>query len=204
MPNADHEAPPLRLLELVCRRDQRRLFAPLSLTAQAGDCVEVLGPNGAGKTTLLRTLAGLHTQFEGEFSCRDFIYQGHRAGLDELLTPLENLAWHGALEGVAYSESELQAALAKVDMVRLAMNTCGTLSQGQQRRVTMARWLLSSAKLWLLDEPYTSLDKAGQTLLNEVLAQHCEAGGIVVAATHVPLTVGARKVLEVQPLKAGR
>ena len=196
--NAENEL--LSLDELVCKRDERALFLPLSLQVAPGDCIEVLGPNGAGKTTLLRTLAGLHTQFNGGFVCHNFLYQGHRTGLDELMTPVENLAWYAALEGVDVSEQALQDALARVDMLALAMKPCQRLSQGQQRRVSMARWLLSRARLWMLDEPYTSLDQAGQRLLNDLLAGHCEGGGIVVAATHVSLTLGNVRALDVHPL----
>lgn len=196
--NAENEL--LSLDELVCKRDERALFSPLSLRVAPGDCIEVLGPNGAGKTTLLRTLAGLHTQFNGGFACNNFLYQGHRTGLDELMTPVENLAWYAALEGVDVTEQAVQDALARVDMLALALMPCQRLSQGQQRRVSMARWLLSRARLWMLDEPYTSLDLAGQALLNELLAAHCDGGGIVVAATHVSLTVGNVRALDVHPL----
>jgi heme exporter protein A len=192
----------LQLKELVCNRDERALFTPLTLSVTAGDCVEVLGPNGAGKTTLLRTLAGLHTQYSGSYQVELFLYQGHRVALDELMTPLENLAWYGALQGLKFDQHQLREVLAHVGMVGLALTPCQQLSQGQQRRVSMARWLLSPAKLWLLDEPYTSLDQEGQTLLNAILAQHCDTGGAVLAATHVPLTVGNPRQLHVTPTRA--
>jgi len=189
----------LAVNDLVCKRDGRALFEPLSVTVDAGACIELLGPNGSGKTTLLRTLAGLYTQYDGSYECLDFIFQGHRMGLDELMTPLENLAWYGTLEGVKLSEDELRHALLKVGMLEFALKPCQRLSQGQQRRVAMARWLLSKAQLWLLDEPYTSLDASGQDLLNEVLAAHCAQGGAVLAATHVPLKVGEPRSVQIYP-----
>jgi heme exporter protein A len=189
----------LSLCELVCKRDGQALFAPLSVSLDAGDCIELLGANGSGKTTMLRTLAGLYTQYDGSYECSDFIFQGHRMGLDELMTPLENLAWYGTLEGLALSEDELRDALVTVGMIKFALKPCQQLSQGQQRRVAMARWLLSCAQLWLLDEPYTSLDASGQDLLNEVLAAHCAQGGAVLAATHVPLKVGNSRSLQINP-----
>lgn len=189
----------LTVNDLVCKRYGRALFAPLSVSVDAGDCIELLGPNGSGKTTMLRTLAGLYTQYDGSYECSDFIFQGHRMGLDELMTPLENLAWYGTLEGVSLNEDDLRSALEKVGMVEFAWKPCQRLSQGQQRRVAMARWLLSKAKLWLLDEPYTSLDASGQDLLNEVLAAHCAQGGVVLAATHVPLKVGEPRSLQLNP-----
>jgi len=189
----------LNLSDLVCRRDERQLFAPLSLHAEAGDCIELRGPNGAGKTTLLRTLAGLHSQFDGAFACAEFLFQGHRMGLDELMTPIENLRWYGDLEGVRLDDAALREAIGRVAMARAAFNLCQRLSQGQQRRVCMARWLLSSASTWLLDEPYTSLDADGQQLLNELLQLHCDKGGIVLAATHTPLRISNSRVLEIEP-----
>ena len=83
---------------LACQRDGRVLFAALNLVVEAGTCVELLGANGAGKSTLLRTLAGLHSQYQGSFVAPPGVYQGHRLGLDELLTPMENLAWFSGLK----------------------------------------------------------------------------------------------------------
>lgn len=194
----------LNIDHLICKRDERALFEPVSLRVDPGDCVEVLGPNGAGKTTLLRTLAGLHTQYSGSYACAAFLYQGHRTGLDELLTPREVLQWYGAMQGALPDDAKIRAALQRVDMATYALTECLRLSQGQQRRVCMARWLLHPAQLWLLDEPYTSLDKDGQALLNQLLAEHCSQGGVVLAATHVPLTVGNQKVLQVVPVSRGQ
>lgn len=192
----------VQLQELACRRDERRVFEPVSDVIQARECVEVLGPNGAGKTTLLRTLAGIHSQYEGAYRCEDFLYQGHRVGLDELLDPVQNLRWFGALQGQVPSEQQLADALTRVGMFAYAMTPCQRLSQGQQRRVAMARWLLSPASVWLLDEPYTSLDRDGQQLLNDLLAEHCDGGGSVLCATHTPLTVGGARQLRVTPAYA--
>ena len=180
--------------QLSCKRDERALFVPLSDEIRAGECVALTGPNGAGKTTLLRTLAGIHTQFDGAFSAAEFLYSGHRVALDDLLTPVENLRWYAALNGDALSDAELREALVRVDMLALAMTPCQRFSQGQLRRVGMARWLLSKARLWLLDEPLTSLDRAGQALLNEIIAAHIDAGGAVFCATHAPLTVTSREI----------
>ncbi len=180
--------------QLSCKRDERALFVPLSDEIGVGECVALTGPNGAGKTTLLRTLAGIHTQFDGAFSAAEFLYSGHRVALDDLLTPVENLRWYAALNGDEVSDAELREALVRVDMLALAMTPCQRFSQGQLRRVGMARWLLSKAQLWLLDEPLTSLDVAGQKLLNEIIAAHIDAGGAVFCATHAPLTVTSREI----------
>lgn len=193
----------LSLNRLVCTREERSLFTPLEVQLEAGDCVELLGPNGAGKTTLLRTLAGLYSQYTGSFECPDFLFQGHPTGLDELMTPLENLAWFAGLEGRSLTQDQSADVLREVGMINYAMTSCQQLSQGQQRRVTMARWLLSEARLWLLDEPYTSLDKDGQLLLNQLLIRHCHGGGAVLAATHMPLQVESKRELILLPLQVG-
>jgi len=199
--SAEDLTPPfLTLQALACKRDERLLFEPLTLTVGQGQCVEILGPNGAGKTTLLRTLAGLYGQYEGHFEMQACLYQGHRMGLDELLSPLDNLAWYCALNGVDADQKAMHSALTQVGMLAHALTPCQQLSQGQQRRACMARWLLSPAKLWLLDEPYTSLDRAGQQLLNQMLDTHSANGGAVLAATHVSLTVANSTSVEVRPL----
>ena len=193
----------LTLDQLVCKRDERSLFEPVSLRVEPGQCVELLGANGAGKSTLLRTLAGIHSQFDGAYTCADFLYQGHRLGLDELLCPIENLRWYASVRGVELAESRLRETLERVGMLGDALTPTQQLSQGQQRRVAMARWLLASAELWLLDEPYTALDQAGQGLLNEVIEDHCDGGGAVFCATHTPLTVDCAEQFHLTPL-AGR
>lgn len=191
----------LSLNQLVCTREEQPLFEPLTAQVGTGQCVELLGPNGAGKTTLLRTLAGLYSQFEGAYDCPDFLFQGHPMGLDELMSPLENLAWFAGLEGRTLDDDQAAALLREVGMIKFAMTPCQQLSQGQQRRVTMARWLLSDARLWLLDEPYTSLDKEGQLLLNQLLSRHCDKGGAVLAATHMPLQVTGKGELPLQSVQ---
>ena len=186
----------LTLSALTCARAERNLFVPIDLELQAGECVELLGPNGVGKSTLLRTLIGMHGEYSGHFEITEFLYQGHRLGLDELMNPCENLAWFDAMAGAAHSTGEYMAALERVGLGEYAFQACGKLSQGQQRRVAIARWLLSKKSLWLLDEPFTALDKSGLALLNGVLAEHCASGGAVLCATHIELTVARRRSLQ--------
>lgn len=187
----------IELSEIVSRRGERALFAPVSGHVKAGQYVEVVGPNGAGKTTLLRTLVGLHSQYSGEVQVAGelddagLIYQGHTLGLDELLTPLENLRWFAALESLTPSLDEVSRLLQGVGVHEYAMTPLQRLSQGQRRRVAMARWQQSTAKLWVLDEPLTALDTAGQALLVDMITRHCAAGGAVVCATHSPLPMQA-------------
>ena len=188
------------MLDLSCQRDQRDLFEPLNLVVAPGDCIELLGPNGSGKSTLLRTLAGLHSQYRGEYNSVTAVYQGHRLGLDELLSPLENLAWFAGLQDQGLDRERALAVLARLGLLAEAHTSCYRLSAGQQRRAAIARWLLAEQPLWLLDEPFNALDAQSQALLNELLHEHCQAGGAVVCATHLQLQVDGKVTLELEPV----
>lgn len=192
----------LSLSEFTVKRDDNVLFEPLTLELGAGDCMEILGPNGIGKSTLLRALCGLHLSVDGQYSYTAFVYQGHRLGLDELMTPLENLSWFAALEGSTFDDTRASQALQRLGIHALAFQPCGHMSQGQQRRVAMARWLLSDKTLWMLDEPFTALDAQAQILLNEIISEHCALGGAVVCATHVLLEVDGKRSVELKNISA--
>ena len=187
--------PLLAVNTLSCERGGRRLFSPVSLSVLPGDYVELIGANGSGKSTLLRTLAGLHSQFTGEYHSQDTLYQGHRLGLDGLLTPLENLAWFAGLEDHTSDHETTLNALDRTGVLTMAYSLCSAMSAGQQRRVAMARWLLSSRKLWFLDEPLTALDASAQDLLMDVIAEHCAKGGAVICATHNAIAIDGKSEL---------
>ena len=187
--------PLLSVNALSCERGGRRLFSPLTLSVLPGDYVELIGANGSGKSTLLRTLAGLHSQFTGEYLSQDVLYQGHRLGLDGLLTPLENLAWFAGLEDQTLDHETTLNALQRAGVLTKACSLCSAMSAGQQRRVAMARWLLSVRKLWLLDEPLTALDASAQDLLRDVIAEHCANGGAVICATHNAIAIDGKSEL---------
>ena len=187
--------PLLSVNALSCERGGRRLFSPLTLSVLPGDYVELIGANGSGKSTLLRTLAGLHSQFTGEYLSQDVLYQGHRLGLDGLLTPLENLAWFAGLEDQTLDHEATLNALQRAGVLTKAYSLCSAMSAGQQRRVAMARWLLSARKLWLLDEPLTALDASAQDLLRDVIAEHCANGGAVICATHNAIAIDGKSEL---------
>ena len=195
----ERNGPLLQTANLVCQRDHLDLFEPLNLTVQAGDCLELLGPNGSGKSTLLRTLAGLHSQFTGEFDSAALVYQGHRLGLDELLSPLENLAWFAGLQDKTLDRSKALEVLARLGLLEQARTPCQRLSAGQQRRAAIARWLLAPQPLWLLDEPFNALDAHSQHLLNELLGEHCAGGGAVICATHLMLQVTDKITVQLRP-----
>ncbi|MEN5089605.1 cytochrome c biogenesis heme-transporting ATPase CcmA [Pseudomonas protegens] len=193
-------SPLLEAVALACERDWRMLFEHLELRLTGGDMVQISGPNGSGKTSLLRLLAGLMQPTSGQVLlngqplhaqraelARNLLWIGHAAGIKDVLTPEENLNWLCALHQSATRDAIWQA-LAAVGLRGFEDVACHTLSAGQQRRVALARLYLDGPPLWILDEPFTALDKQGVAQLEEHLANHCERGGMVVLTTHHTLT----------------
>lgn len=193
-------SPLLEAVALSCERDLRLLFEHLDLRLAGGDMVQVSGPNGSGKTSLLRLLAGLMQPTAGVVRlngkplaeqrtelARSLVWIGHAAGIKDVLTAEENLSWLSALHHRA-SRDAIWQALAAVGLKGFEDVPCHTLSAGQQRRVALARLYLPGAPLWILDEPFTALDKHGVAQLEEHLARHCEQGGTVLLTTHHSLT----------------
>ena len=181
---------------LACERDGRLLFERLDLKVCAGDMLQISGPNGSGKSSLLRLLAGLMQPSEGEVRiagktlarqraelAQNLLWLGHAAGIKDLLTAEENLAWLCALHRPA-TLMQIRDALTAVGLRGFEDVPCHTLSAGQQRRVALARLFLNAPALWILDEPFTALDKQGVAQLERHLTQHCARGGMVILTTH--------------------
>ena len=168
-----------------CTVASRCLFRDLDFTVGSGELVEIRGANGSGKSTLLRGLAGLH-ELDAELLERRaaFEYVGHRTGLAERLTPVENIRWLSRLRGSKDAPQAIEAAMVRFGLAAVADELCATLSAGQQRRAALARLVASDATLWLLDEPLNALDQAGADIVRQLVAEHLAAGGAVVCATH--------------------
>ena len=183
---------------LICERGGRIVFRDLGFAAAQGELLSLEGPNGAGKTSLLRMIAGLLPETAGTLTFRSsdrnvtdaeergrFIgWLGHHDGIKAQLTVAENARFAAALHGAS---SDTIAALDRVALARIADLPGQYLSAGQRRRLALARLLLCNRPLWLLDEPLAALDAAGKRLAAELIAAHCAAGGIAIAATHEPL-----------------
>ncbi|MBB4052447.1 heme exporter protein A [Devosia subaequoris] len=180
----------LKTQALACGRGDAVLVADLSLEVAAGSALLLRGPNGAGKSTLLLTLAGLLRPISGTlvFEGADpeagpFIHHcGHKNAVRPRLTVLETLRFWADLNGSGPLPPA--AALERVGLARTARVDAGYLSAGQQRRLVLARLLVSPRPVWLLDEPSAALDAAGRELMAALLVDHLESGGLAVIATH--------------------
>lgn len=175
---------------LGCVRDGRSLFEDLSFSVEAGQLWLVRGANGSGKTSLLRILAGLSPAEEGELVWSEegesVLWVGHRVAVSAGLTARENLEFMAALEG---EDAGIAAeALEAVGLEGFAETRAGRLSEGQVRRIALARLASSTRRLWLLDEPLTSLDETSTRWFEAQLLRQLERGGAVVMATHRELS----------------
>lgn len=185
--------PLLAVYDLCLERGGRELFRNLAFSVLPGQLLQVDGPNGAGKTSLLRILAGLSRYgFTGRVErSAPPLYLGHQPAVKALLTPRENLAWHVAGES-AYDTRQIEDALARVGLYGYEDVPSHALSAGQHRRVNLARLYLSTRPLWLLDEPFTAIDRGGVAELEALLVAHVERGGAVVMTSHQLLRVDYR------------
>ncbi|MBB3190761.1 cytochrome c biogenesis heme-transporting ATPase CcmA [Halomonas cerina] len=194
----------LQARKLACERDDRWLFRGLDLDIRAGEIVRVEGPNGSGKTTLLKILSGQLADYHGELFWNEapmrrsrkaflanLLYLGHSPGVKAALTPLENLAWYQALAGEPDDAAARLEALASVGLVGFEEVPAGQLSAGQQRRVALARLTLIPRPLWVLDEPFTAIDRDGVVALEARLSAHARQGGCVLVTTHHALAASS-------------
>jgi heme exporter protein A len=197
----------LEAIDLAARRGSLLLFARLRMRVERGRALLVTGRNGSGKTTLLRILAGLtlpeagRVTWDGEAVAphsstmrAQCVFVGHAPALKDELTVEENLRSLSALAGEHAADDSIATALASVDLHDQRGLPARVLSQGQRRRVGLARLALLPRPVWLLDEPATALDSAGIALLKRLLSGHLERGGCALVATHQPLELPANHV----------
>lgn len=184
--------------DLACSRDDRLLFSGLNFSLLPGQVLLLEGSNGSGKTSLLRILCGFREADAGEmFWCgsqiadssyyADMAYVGHADGTKKELTVLENLRFALALNMPGHYS--IEQALQKVQLAGFDDNSVQTLSAGQKRRLSLARLLITHNILWILDEPFTSLDRQGIELIETLIAAHVQQGGMVILTSHHDLTM---------------
>jgi heme exporter protein A len=194
----------LEARRLECVRGERRLFSEMSFSLHPNDCIEVRGPNGSGKTSLLRVLCGLLPPASGAVLWRgesirsnrqaflsDVTYVGHRAAVKEELTVMENLRVSSSLSGVVLSVPDASEALDRVGLGSQRDRQARYLSEGQRRRIALARLFACQRSLWLLDEILTSLDENASHVVRSAFDSHLARGGMAVVATHQDLALAA-------------
>jgi len=201
----------LEVRNLACERGEARLFSEMSFSLSARDLLLVQGPNGSGKTTLLRTLAGLSRAAAGavlwcgedtrklrEAYASQMVFVGHSNAVKDEFSAEENLAMSLELAGCASTPAQRAAALEGVGLASRARLPARYLSQGQKRRVALARlFLAAGVALWILDEPFAALDRRALVTVAELIDAHLARAGMVILTTHqdAGLATPARQVI---------
>jgi len=194
----------LEAINIECVRGERRLFSDLNFSVSPGGFVQLTGANGSGKTSLLRILCGLAPAAKGEVRWQganirslgeeyftDLTYIGHRPGVKDELTAIENLRVSAGLGGSKLNQQEATLVLRTMGLGGRENLPARLLSEGQRRRLALSRLSVCTSALWLLDEVLTSLDKAAVALVSSLFEEHFSKGGMAIVATHQELNVSA-------------
>lgn len=197
----------LRVESLSCEKADKVLFAGMAFSVLPGEILQIAGENGSGKTSLLRILTGLSAPTSGKVYWQDcllregwvqylsqLIYIGHKSGLKENLTVLENLRFACT---ASQSDNHLRVALQQVGLAQEVHRLTYHLSVGQQRRLCLARLVAQPAKIWILDEPLSALDSSGIELVLMLMRQQIQRSGLIILSSHhaVNLPSGSVKVI---------
>jgi heme exporter protein A len=190
--------PSLEAVDLQCTRGERTLFNGLGFRLRGGELLRIVGANGSGKTSLLRIACGLLEPTSGEVRWggenirrlqeefwRQLVYVGHANAIKDDLTAAENLQVACTLAGVRAQPARIGDALRRLGLAGCKNLPARVLSQGQRRRVALARLALSEAMLWILDEPFAALDAAAVEYVQNLIAEHVRGGAAVILATHL-------------------
>ena len=201
----------LSATNLAVVRGERMLFDKLNFTLKNGGVIYLQGANGSGKTTLLRTLCGLSQPYAGnidwngesiaslaeEYS-KHLLYVGHLPGIKEDLTALENLQFSLAMLGTEVTNNKATEVLSMLGLAKGLNLQTRMLSQGQKRRVVLARLWLQDLPLWILDEPFTALDAAATDLLKQKIESFANAGGMVMMTSHQDFSLNVPDFLQLK------
>ena len=201
-------SPLISAKNLTCIREERMLFENLNLNICPGDIVQIEGANGSGKTSLLRILAGLSLPYEGDVLFQDqpiaqtreqfhqnLLFLGHLPGVKGEMSAQENLEFNLALHGLDSNCAE--KTLSEVNLLGFEDALASHLSAGQHRRIALAKLWQSQAPIWILDEPFTAIDKLGVKKLEQLFLQHADNGGCIILTTHQDLSFDDDRIKKV-------